>query len=298
MELSWLMKLRIIAVVAVGAVLIGFLAWPLAQPPEPFDVVSIPGFGGSVALAGLAFLVGLIAYFLSWPYGREIGILAVPSGLAVWAVRSGSIANLMQLNPALPQRQQILGALRWEPVFWLAILVVGFGGVLVGQKMSGQKNKTQESPEKSRSKSNVCLNIAVALIGSVLIAQFCIGIFAQDVRIFDSKLGSVVAQPATGQIVFAVLVSFAITAFLLKKFLNTSYIWPIVASALVTGFAIVTYIKLDVLQHLISRWPAVFFASAVASVSPIQVVAFGAIGSIAGYWLAIRYDYWRKHELN
>ena len=75
MELSWLMKLRIIAAVAVGAVLIGFLAWPLAQPPEPFDVVSIPGFAGSVALAGLAFLVGLIAYFLSWPYGREIGIL-------------------------------------------------------------------------------------------------------------------------------------------------------------------------------------------------------------------------------
>jgi len=27
------------------------------------------------------------------------------------------------------------------------------------------------------------------------------------------------------------------------------------------------------------------------------MVAFGTIGSIAGYWMAIRYDYWRKHEI-
>jgi len=118
---------------------------------------------------------------------------------------------------------------------------------------------------------------------------------AQDVRIFDNKLGSVLAQPAVGQIVFAVLVSFGIAAFVVKKFLNVSYICPTVASALVTAFAVSAYVKQDVLQHLIQHWPAVFFSNAVTSILPVQMVAFGSLGSIAGYWLAVRYNYWRKH---
>ncbi len=297
MKLSWLMKLRIAVAVAVGVLLIGVCAWPLAAPDEPFGVVSVPGFTNAVILMGLAFLTGFVVYFLCWPYGWQIGILAVPSGLAVWAARCGSIANLMQMNPTLGQRKEIFTALRWEPIFWLAVVAVGFGGVLLGQKISRRKPDQQEVPEKSNSKSNAYLNTAIALIGSVLIAQFLIGIFAQDVRMSDGKSGSVVAQPATGQIVFAVLVSFGITAFLVKKFLNASYVWPIVASALVTGFAIVTYVKLDMLQHLVQYWPAAFFSNAVTSILPVQMVAFGSLGSVAGYWLAIRYNYWREHEL-
>ncbi|MCK4753032.1 MAG: hypothetical protein KAS75_06275 [Planctomycetes bacterium] len=297
MELSWLMKLRIAVAVAIGVGLIGLLIWPSVAPDEPFGLVSMPAFGNAIIVGGLAFLVAFVAYFLSWPYGREIGILAVPSGLAVWAIRSGSMANQIQMNPTLNLRQQLFTTLRWEPVFWLAIVALGFAGVLVGQKISGQKPKPQENRKKSKSKSNGYLNIVIALIGSVLIAQFLIAVFAQDVRMLDAKLGSVVAQPATGQIVFAVLVSFAITAFLVKKFLNASYIWPIIASALVTGFAVATYVKMDVLQHLIQQWPATFFANAATSILPIQMVAFGSLGSIVGYWLAVRYNYWREHEL-
>ena len=313
MELSWLMRLRIAAAVATGAVLIGFLAWPLAASPEPFAAVLARNisFTGKINLAGLAFLAGFIAYFLSWPYGREIGILAAPSGLAVWAVRSGNMTDLVRLYPALPQRQALFAALKWEPVFWLAIVAAGFAGVLLGQKIH-PKAKQNKSREKPNSQTHIYLNAAIALVGSGLIAQFCIRIFAQDVSIFDNKLGSVVAQPAAGQIVFAVLASFGIAAFVVKKLLNASYIWPIITSALVTGFVIIwpavvsaiaktfnisTYAKQDILQHLVARHPAVFFSNAITSILPVQMVAFGTLGSIAGYWLAVRYDYWRKHEI-
>ena len=299
MELSWLMRLRIAASVATGAILIDILAWPLAAPPEPFGAVSLIAgtisFGGTITLAALAFLAGLIAYFLSWPYGREIGILAAPSGLAIWAVRCGSMTSLVRINPTVAQRQALFATLKWEPVFWLAIVAAGFAGVLVGQKILRPKPEPGKTQEKSNSNSNIYLNAAIALIGSVLIAQFCISILAQDVRIFDNKLGSVLAQPAVGQIVFAVLVSFGIAAFVVKKFLNVSYICPTVASALVTAFAVSAYVKQDVLQHLIQHWPAVFFSNAVTSILPVQMVAFGSLGSIAGYWLAVRYNYWRKH---
>jgi len=292
------MRLRIAAAVATGVVLIGILAWPLAASPGSFGVVLAGdiSFGGAIILIILALLAGLIAYFLSWPYGREIGILAAPSGLAIWAVRSGSMTALMQLNPTAAQRQALLTTLKWQPIFWLVIVAAGFAGVLLGQKIKSNL-KPGETQEKSNSKPAKHLNAIIALVGSVLIAQFCLKIFAQDVIMSDNRLVSVMAQPTVGQVVFAVLVSFGLAAFVVKKFLDASYICPTIASALVTAFVISIYVKQDVLQYLVQHWPAAFFSDTVISILPVQMVAFGTLGSIVGYWLAIRYNYWRKHEI-
>jgi len=296
MELSWPMKLRIAAAVAIGVVLIGILAWPMAVPSEPLGAVraSDLGLGGAITLVMLAFLAGFIAYFVSWPYGREIGILAAPSGLAVWAVRCGSMTTLMQLNPTEVQRQALLTTLKWDSIFWLAVVAAGFAGVILGQKILSSP-RPDETQEKSNSKPTKYLNAIIALVGSALIAQFCIRIFAQDVKVLDD--GSVVAQPSVGQIVFAVLISFKLAAFVVKKFLDVSYIWPAMATVLVTAFATSSYAKQEVLQYFVKTWPAAFFANSVISILPVQIVAFGTLGSIAGYWMGIRYSYWRKNEM-
>ena len=291
-------KLRIAAAAAVGVLLIGILAWPLAEPSEPFGPVR-PGnlaLSGTAVLAVLAFLSGLIGYFVSWPHGREIGILAVPSGLAIWAIRSGNIASLVQLEPALEQRRALLAALRWEPLFWLAIVGIGFAGVLCGRRIRCGPSAAG-SEKKPKSKSNIYLNAVIALVASVLIAHVCLGRLAQDIQFSDNRLGSVMGQPAIGQIVFGVLVAFGLAAFVVKSFLNAGYLWPIIASALVTAFSIMSYVKQDALKHLVRYWPAVFFSNPIISISPVQMVALGTLGSIAGYWMGIRYDFWRKHEI-
>jgi hypothetical protein len=105
------------------------------------------------------------------------------------------------------------------------------------------------------------------------------------------------AQPSVGQILFAVLISFKIAAFVVKKFLDVGYIWPIMATALVTAFITSVHAKQELLQYLAQRWPATFFSNSVISILPIQMVAFGTLGAVAGYWMAIRYRYWRKHEI-
>ena len=300
MELSLIMRLRIAAAAAVGIILIGIFAWPLAEPIDPFAAVSLfagdMSAYGAIALAGLALLTGLLAYFAAWPYGRQIGILAVPSGLAIWAIRTGSVANLVRLNPTVTQRQDLFAALRWEPVYWLAVVAVGFLGVLLGQKISQQKSNPDQTQQKPHTKSDSYVNAAIALIGTVLIAKLCLAIFAQDIRIFDEKLGSVIAQPAIGQVVFAVLISFGISAFVVKKFFDISYIWPIAATALLPVFVSIIHVKQNILQHLAQSWPAVFFSNVTMCILPVQMVAFGTLGSIAGYWLAVRYNYWRKHD--
>jgi len=300
-EIQWSVKLRLTATLLVGIILIGLLAWPLVKPADPSGVVSVAAgtvsFGSAIILMGLASLAGFVAYFSSWPYGREFGILAVPAGLAIWAVRCGSVANLLQLNPTAAQRRAIFAALRWEPLFWLAVVGAGFAGVLLARKITAMP-KPDQAKEKPASSTNTYLTITIVLIGSVLIAQLLLKIFAQNVTVPDNMLGSVVAQPAVAQIVFAVLLSFGITAFAAKKFLNASYIWPIIASAFVTLFVSNSYLRQDTLQHIIQRWPAVFFPNGAVTILPVQIVAFGALGSIAGYWLAVRYNHWRKYQMH
>ncbi|MGB2864522.1 MAG: hypothetical protein WBC05_14435 [Sedimentisphaerales bacterium] len=291
MELSWPMKLRIAAAATIGVLLIGILAWPFA---EPFSAVKAMGSRGAVVLVVLAFAAGFIGYFVSWPFGREIGILAVPFGLAIWAVRSGSMAGLIQLNPTAAQRQALVASLRLEPFFWLIIVAAGFAGVLLGQKLSPNRNLATQ--EKSKSGPGKYLNAILALVCSGFIAQFCIRIIAQDVRVFDDNIRrSVIAQPAVGQVVFAILVSYGCAAFVAKKFLNVSYIWPSIASAFVTAFMATVYAR--EVPYLVQNWPAAFFSNSVISILPVQMVAFGTLGSVAGYWMAIRYEYWRKHEI-
>ena len=297
MELSWTMKLRIAAAAVVGVVLVGIVAWPWEIPPEPFGSILVRALttSGIVTLFVMAFLAGLIGYFAAWPYGREIGILAVPFGLSVWAIRAGSTGALMQLNPALTQREAIFATLRWEPVFWLLVVLIGFGGVQLGLKIQPSR-KSENIQEKATHEYGKFFNGFIALIFSVLIAEFCIRILAQDVVLSDAS-GSVVGQPPIGQIVFAVFVSFGIAAFVVKRFLNVGYLLPILGSSLVTAFSVTIYGKPSILSHVVEVWPAVFFPDSAMSVLPVQMVCFGTIGSIAGYWMALRYQYWRKHEL-
>jgi len=298
MELSLLMRLRIAASVATGVVLIGILAWPLAASSEPLNAVRAADIsvGGLIILVVLSFLTGLIGYFVSWPHGREIGILAVPSGLTIWAVRSGSMSSLMQLNPAIEHRRAIYTSFTLDCAFWLALVAVGFIGVLLAQKiMSGSRKPVKR--KKTDTKTVQYLSAIIAMAGTVFITQFCIKMFAQDISFTDDKLGAVISQPSIGQIVFAVFLSFGIAAFIVKKFLDVGYIWPAVATVFLTVFAVNSYAREDVLQYFVQQWPSAFFVNSVISVLPIQLVAFGCLGSVTGYWMAMRYNYWRKHEM-
>jgi len=298
MELSWLMKLRIAASAGLGVVVIGILCAPLAgsSPHDSGIFLMRMGVLSGAVLGLAAFLVGAVSYFICWPYGRQIAVLAVPSGLSVWAVKAGTTADVLQANPLLSQRLWFFGMLKYECLFWLAVVGLGFAGVLVTELLCSKTARPSKEQGKSESKLNRYLRMAVAAVVSAGIVWFALGVLGQDVRLWDSNLGLLVGQPAVGQIVYAVLVSFGLAGFVIKKFLNAGYGWGAIAAIFVTYFGSSTYTRADVLEYTLGHVPAVFFPHAAASILPIQIVVFGTLGAIIGYWLAVRYIYWRQHE--
>ncbi|MHC4265465.1 MAG: hypothetical protein ACYSUK_05970 [Planctomycetota bacterium] len=302
MELTWVLKIRLAAAAVLGIIIIGFLAFPLVNQPDPYTVISLTAgqftIEAVLTLAALALVCGVLGFFASWPYGKEIGIFAVPFGLAIWAIRTGSVANLLQSNPSFVQRMDIYNGLKWEPLFWLFIVMLGFVGVHICQMIFKPEHKPLPHITKKEQKLNVYVRVVVAIFASVVFGKVCISIFTQDITFMVRNLGSFVGQPIKGQIVFGVFIAFLITAFIITKFLDLSYIWPIIATAFVTPLAVYTSLSKDALEYLIEAYPANVFTDASLAVLPIQVVAFGSIGAITGHWTALRYMYWREHELD
>jgi len=298
MELSWLMKLRIAFTAVVGVVLIGIIAWPSQSPPDPFGslVLKEIGTNGVVTLLVMAFISGLVSYFISWPYGREIGILAVPFGLCLWAVRTGTTGALMQMNPSLEQRTEVLSAMKWEPLFWLLVIGCGFAGVVLGQGIMSRFKKSEITP-KTNPTFDKFIYLIVSVVLSVFISVICIKIFARDLGSPNNEVETVAVQPILTQNIFAVLISFGVAAFVVKLLFNVSYIWPAISCVFVTIYAVSSYMNSRVLESFVDNYPANYFPNAIISILPVQMVTFAAIGSVIGYWMAIRYDYWRKHEI-
>jgi hypothetical protein len=313
MELTWLNKLRIAAVAALGILVIGVLAWPLAAPADPLSPVRASNIGplGTFVLLLLALGLGFAGYFIAWPHGREIGILAVPFGLLIWAGRSGPVRILTQAAGEPHEREALALSLRFEAVYWLLLVAAGFAGVLLAQylrALSREKSlwalgsfgalasagpEGQEAPGESRPNFTTYVNCLLALAATVLISYFFVGVFVQDTGSFRDLA---YPQPPIGQIIFGVIAAFAVAAFVVKKFTQFSYLWPILGSAFVLAFAQAIYYNPQSIRQWVETRPATFFPHSALTVLPVQFVALGTIGSIIGYWLAVRYDWWRQHE--
>lgn len=279
-----------------GGLVIGAWLWPLAAPNNPMDVVRLANLDVKACflLAPVALLLGLACYFLAWPYGREIGVLAVPAGLGVWGLRSGSVATLMQTTP-IAQRSSVFSALCWEPLYWLALVAIGWLGTLLAYKLRAcpPVKHIETHPKKPSSLSK---NMALALPLSIVVGQVILSAFAQDSSTTNSIHSWSVCQPEPGQLAFALLLAFGGAAFVTKNFLYVGFMMPILSSAALFVLGTFIYTRPSRMADLASMHPAVYLPNAIVSILPVQLVAFGTIGAVTGYWLAIRYRHWRTHE--
>ena len=294
------MRFRILAAMLTGAVILGFGGYALARPDDPLAPITL--FTGQISLidaivfAILSFITGITAYFAATPYGRPIAPLAVPTGLAIWTFFSGSVRVLMITNTTVAEKLSVYNTFLWESFFWFVLVALGYAGVLVAEKIKPTVLPDIIAEAAADSQKNKGLRYAMAIVASAVVAIFCIGIFAQDVKRFDASLGNVIGQPSTGQIAFAVILSFLAAAFLCKTLLNAPPILPAAAAVVVMIVAVKGHATPAKLTYMTEHWAAAYFPDSLCSILPIQAIAYAAIGSVAGFWLGVRYLHWHKHE--
>jgi hypothetical protein len=299
MELSWLMRIRIAASLAIGIILLGLLPWNLVKPPAEGVFALLSGSISADDLlicAGLAFIAGFLSSAICTPYGTQIGIIAAPAGIAVWGLRSAPLSKIFQMAPVVQDRMKAYSSLKFEGFLWLGIAVCGFLGALSADKIFRRKAVEPLDKIKPVFRLPEFLEIAISVIGTVFVANFLVNILAADVSYSDQELAHVTSQPANLQVVFAIFVAFGACGFFAKIFLASRAFWPAIASVPLIYYSAITYGKSDILTHISSSWPANFFIRPITAVLPIQMVAFGCLGAVWGYWQAVSYHLWRTNQ--
>jgi hypothetical protein len=283
-------------VLALGVVVLGIFCWPYVHPADPLGAFTLANFGFKTALilAAISFFIGFIAYFLSWPWGWQIGVVAVPAGMATWALRGGTLAAITQKNFDAAYRLHVYQNLTYEPVVWFALAICGYFGVLAAAnfvKSSAVALDTLDSPNTK----SIPIQIG-GLIASAVIAVISLSILVRDVSYPDLQYHSVIGQPANLQITLSCLLAFGLAAFTVKLLLGVGYIWPAISTVAIGIYAVKIGANPQVLDYMSTHWPPVFYTNALHSILPIQIIPFGIIGSVWGYWGAVRLIYWQKHE--
>ena len=283
-NVHWLVRVRILASMAVGGVLLGFLLWHRIAPVDPLGAVTLIGGSISIPDAFFCFLAAFIAgaggYLVAYPAGRSIGLLAAPTGVAIW--------SLLLTHSTLDQRTAVYSFLRLETLFWAAVLLFGAAGVWAAGKLLPVKADPLAG-EKKDFNANRIVTMIVGIIASIVIVQFAIGLFAQNVRYPDVQLGSVIGQPGSRQIAFAVFVSFVLAGFIIKYFLDCDHYLAVIAAPILFFFILYKSSGSRILSHMTESWPVAYFSTPIAAILPIQIISFAAIGALAGHWLAVKY---------
>ncbi len=292
-NVPWLMRIRILIALGTGALIVGAVGHHFVKPADPLGAISL--FTGEISVIDAAIVIalglvaGAVATLLCYPIGNILGPYAAPAGVAIWALNSGSIKELLITNSELSARTAMYSFFRWEALVWLGVCAAGYAGAILTSKLIGTKTiVTGESQPKTENKSALWINALIGAVVTAVIVKFAIGIFAQNVPALDENLKHVIGRPGNGQIALAILVSVGLAAFVVKRFLQVHYI-PVIIGAIALYIAIFTrFIGSDTLAYMVKTWNPSFFSNAIFAVIPVQIASFSVIGAMTGYWIAVR----------
>lgn len=293
-NVPWLMRIRILVALGTGALIVGAVGFRFVRPADPLGAISL--FTGEISVIdaaiviALGFAAGTVATLLCYPIGNILAPYAAPAGVAVLALCSGSIKELLLTNSELAPRTALYSFFRWEALVWLAVCAAGYAGVLLTTRLLGIKTVIagDARPQTDDNKSALWINALIGAVAAAVIVKFTLGIFAQNIPAIDENLGKVMGQPGNGQIAFGILVSVGLAAFLVKRFLQVHFI-PVIVGAIALYIVIFTqFLGSDTLAYMVKTWNPSFFSNAIFAVIPVQIASFSVIGAMTGYWIAVR----------
>ncbi len=284
-EQHWMDKVRIGAVLTFGAIVIGIFCWPLIAPHTDLGAVafynsSISPFDAMLILPA-AFATGAAAYFIGWPNGRHTALAAVPMGVGIWGLRSGTMNNLLTYNNTLEQHHNIYMSLRWEGIFWLLVITAGYFGVRTAAAICHDNSHWEQEKRKYQ-----VGDIILPLVVTCAIAWPLINLLTQSPKLPTKEFGNLYSQPQNAQIAFALMAGFGVAGYAVKRFMKVRIEIPVVSTVLFSLAAAIFSGK-ESLQSISMSMPSSFFAYPISAILPVQTIAFGTIGILIGYSIAI-----------
>lgn len=253
--------------------------------PEPLRVLGI-----SMVLAFAAAVFGAL---MDKTHYREFALTAVASGFTAWAMKTGLIDHLLMSHNVSSERATLFYRLILDSFLWLAIGAGGYLGAVVLARITkwaapivdpGESNSSHHLENTHSPKTKVLAFGFVFLVSLILLKLL--------VRSNPAALGGVDSiaagrGPNIGQIVFVVFISFYIASAIAAGFWLTMPVSillavpPVIAavSYLLASQFIVAQSLLD--QSSLFVNPSVIFSI----ILPIQFIAIGSLGVLAGYGL-------------
>jgi hypothetical protein len=136
------------------------------------------------------------------------------------------------------------------------------------------------------------IDSGISILASCLIGYIGLSALARGTEIIGASIST---QPATSQIAFAATVAFWLAGLASARVLRVGPFCPIIATAILPTLAFLLLARPEVIGPVAMAYPATCLPQTVLGILPIQTVSFGTIGAIAGYWTAVRIEYWRRH---
>ena len=269
----------------------------LVQPAGEEGVVSVVFHPQPLRVLGislaLAFAVALFGSLMSKHHYREFALTAVASGFTAWAMKTGLIDQLLLKHPVSAERATLFYRLIADGFIWLAIGAGGYLGAVTLVQIIKWAAPTVDpdtptpSAKQENSSSLLSKGLAVGFVFLISVVLLKLLVRSNPDALVGLDSIAAVRGPNIGQIVFVVFISFYIAAALAAW----SWLWLPVSSllavpAIVGAGSYLLASRFILAQPLLDQSslfvnPAVIFAI----ILPIQFVAIGSLGVIAGYGL-------------
>jgi len=306
-----LAKIKIWVILGVMVLLFGVLGWSWVRPADGYDglTVVLSGKPGTVILSaiGLGMLGVVVGVLFGRRHGIQMGMLAIPAGLTVWAVLSGNMERMLLEYSAAEARQGMFFQLMGDAFIWSILVGMGCGFTwLIGgvQRSAATTNLDQEAslvsegPSKTSKKNklklefldNVWVNGILGVVITCVIAWLLVRILGQarHVSLSYPVTDEASIVPATGQIIFAVALGFFLAALTAHQLTEVSLWYLLICPLLISVIAYNCGVQDGIIETLNGSGPAFIPKSIVfATILPIQFIGVGTFSLMGGYYYSV-----------
>lgn len=311
--LKFLEKVRIVLAAGVAIVLMRTIGWMVVSPMDPDMAVSFTTgeralWSAWPAMLALTVVTGLVAMVIAGPRLPESGLFAVSVGLVALALRGGSMQMVLGYYADTEEaaRKALMVKMEVDLALWAAILVASWVAVAVAWRWLWVDQKVELAEDAAPPAIRGVKRIPAAEGNARSRAGWAgwavtavLGLFIIWVTVARTP----VAMVARGQVIAAVVGGLFIAAMAARYFTGVDHVRGYLLAPLVVGLVgyLLGYLQADMSWTREGSGAYALLATtpphALVRPLPLEYLAAGLVGSIAGYWYGGKVEQVAEQEL-